>query len=194
MIFCAGADVPQECRIKNIGKDFVAPMQPERGSKCGGGSGRKHGRSSARNKFIRPAADRVEFPARQPICDCGTPGALAAVFLAARVGIWHAVRISDSVLIEADRVHALGQKASTVRIDKPERAVALVNAEKAAAAEAIIANSSPSGSLHSDIPTAGQLWVIYRTGRPRILDISQDRMVDGAVINIALRTLIWRKG
>ena len=152
MIFCACADVTQKCGIKDIGKDFVAPVQPERGTKCGSRSGRKQRRSSTGDKFIRPAAERIEFPARQPICDCRAPHVLAAVFLAARVGVWHAIGISDVVLIEADRVHALGKKTPAVRIDKPEHAVALVNAKKTASAETVIGNSSPFGSLQSDTP------------------------------------------
>jgi hypothetical protein len=56
------------------------------------------------------------------------------------------------VLIEADRIHAFGKKAATVGIDKPEHAVALVNAKKAASAEATIGDSSPFGSLQAIPP------------------------------------------
>jgi hypothetical protein len=64
------------------------------------------------------------------------------------------IGISDVVLIEADRVHTLGKKAPAVRIDKPEHAVALLDAKKAASAETVIDNSSPFGLLQSDTPTA----------------------------------------
>jgi hypothetical protein len=58
------------------------------------------------------------------------------------------------VLIEADRIHALGQEAAAVGIDKPEHAIALVNTEKAASAEAVIGDSTPFGSLQAETPTA----------------------------------------
>ena len=115
------------------------------------------------------------------------PDVLAAVFLPARVGVWHAIGISDVVLIEADGVHALGKKAAAVGIDKPEHAVMLVNAKKAASAEAIIGDSTPFGSLQADTPTARITMTIYRIGRPGILDISQDRLASSAgLLDIAL--------
>ncbi|MGB8402082.1 hypothetical protein [Bradyrhizobium sp.] len=58
------------------------------------------------------------------------------------------------ILIEADGIHALGKKAATVRINKPEHAVAFVNAKKAASAKTVIGDSAPFGSLQSDPPTA----------------------------------------
>jgi hypothetical protein len=60
--------------------------------------------------------------------------------------------ISDLVRIEADRIHALGKKAAAVRIDQPKHAVALVNAKKAAPAEAVIGDPAPFGSSQADTP------------------------------------------
>ncbi len=102
---------------------------------------------------------------------------LAAVFLAARVGIWHAIGISDAVLIEADRVHALGKKTPAVRIDKPEHAVALVNAKKTASAETVIGNSAPFGSLQADTLRQDNNGLFIAPVGQRILDVSQDRLV-----------------
>jgi len=79
---------------------------------------------------------------------------LASVFFPTRVGVWYVIAISDMVLIEADRIHALRKKATAIRIDKPEHAVALANAKKAASAEAVIGNSTPFGSLQLDTLTA----------------------------------------
>jgi hypothetical protein len=58
------------------------------------------------------------------------------------------------VRIEANIVHALGQKAAAVRIDQPEHPVPLLDAKETAPAEAIIGNSTPSGSLQSGTSTA----------------------------------------
>ena len=98
------------------------------------------------------------------------------------------------VLIEADRIHALGKKAAAVGIDQPEHAVALVHAKKSAAAETVIGDPAPFGSLQADTPTAAQRWLVYRTGRPGTLDISQDRPVIVRTIVITPRTLPGRKG
>ena len=143
-----------KCGIEHVGKDLVAPVALERGAEFGGGRGRQQLRACTGDEFIRPAAERVEFPARQPVCRRRAPDVLAAVFLPARVGVGHAIGIADVVLIEADSVHALGKKAAAVGIDQPEHAVALVNAKETASAEAVIGDSTPFGSLQSDTPTA----------------------------------------
>ena len=74
--------------------------------------------------------------------------------LATAARVRHAIGIADVILIEADRIHALGQEAAAIGIDKPEHAVALVNTEKAASAEAVIGDSTPSRSLQSATSTA----------------------------------------
>jgi hypothetical protein len=56
------------------------------------------------------------------------------------------------ILIEANRIHALGKKTATVRIDKPEHPITLVDTKKAASAETVTGDSTPSGSLQDDIP------------------------------------------
>jgi hypothetical protein len=70
----------------------------------------------------------------------------------------------DAVLIEADRIHALGKKAAAVRIDKPEHTIALVNAKKAASAETIVGDSAPFGSLQADTPD-GRITTGYLSHR-----------------------------
>ena len=121
-------------------------MQAERGTERSRRRNSEQRRSCTGDKFIRPAAERIEFPARQPICRCRAPDVLAAVFLPAGVSVWHAIGSSDMILIEADRIHALGKKTAAVRIDKPEHPVTLVNTKKAASAETVIGDSTPSGS------------------------------------------------
>jgi hypothetical protein len=79
---------------------------------------------------------------------------LAAVFAPAGVSVWHASGIADMVLIETDRVHALGQKTTAVGIDEPEHPVPLIDAEKTASVKAAIGDSTPFGSLQSDAPPA----------------------------------------
>jgi hypothetical protein len=133
---------------------LVTPVLPERSTEFTGGRGRKQRRSCIGDKFIRPAAERVEFPARQPVCCRRAPDALAAVLFPTRVCIWHPIGTSDAVLIEAERIHALGKKAAAVRIDKPEHAIALINTKNAASAETVIGDSAPFGSLQSDTPPA----------------------------------------
>ena len=56
------------------------------------------------------------------------------------------------VLIEADRIHALGEKTATIRIDKPEHAVTLVDAKESASAATFIDDSAPFGSLQIGCP------------------------------------------
>jgi hypothetical protein len=79
---------------------------------------------------------------------------LAAVFVPAGVGVWHAGGIADRILVETDRVHALRQETTAVRIDKPEHSVALIDAKKAAPVKAVIGDSTPFGSLQTDAPPA----------------------------------------
>ena len=79
---------------------------------------------------------------------------LAAVFFPAGVGVWHAIGSSDMVLIEADRIHALGNETAAFGINKPENTVTLVNAKEPASAGAIIGDSAPFGSLQLDTLTA----------------------------------------
>jgi hypothetical protein len=74
---------------------------------------------------------------------------LAAVFFPARIGIWHAIGISDVVLIEADRIHALGNETAAIGIDKPGHPITFANAKETASAETIVSDSTPFGSLQS---------------------------------------------
>jgi hypothetical protein len=141
-------------RGQHIGKGLVAPVQPEGGTECGGGRGRKQRRSGTGDKFIGPAAERIEFPACEPTSNRRAPDMLAAILLPTGVGVRHAIGVANVILIEADRIHALGQEAAAVGIDKPEHAVALVNTEKPASAEAVIGDSTPFGSLQAETPTA----------------------------------------
>jgi hypothetical protein len=80
---------------------------------------------------------------------------LAAVFFPAGVGVWHVFGGSDVILIEADRIHALGEKTATIRVDKPENAVTLIDTKESASAATFIGDSAPSGSLQLVAPTAG---------------------------------------
>ena len=139
-------------------------MQAKRGTQHSRGRRRQQRRSRTGDKFIRPAAERVEFPARQPIGCCRAPDVLAAVFFPTPVGVWRAIGIPDAVLIEADRIDALGKKAATVGIDKPEHTIALVNAKKAASAETIVGDSAPFGSLQADTPD-GRITTGYLSHR-----------------------------
>ena len=61
--------------------------------------------------------------------DSGPPGGLATVFTRAGFGVGDARSVPNMILIETDRVHALRQKAATVRIDEPENSVVLRDAE-----------------------------------------------------------------
>jgi hypothetical protein len=79
---------------------------------------------------------------------------LAAIFGPARVSVGHTIGISDLVLIDPNRIHALGDKPTPIGIDQPEHAIALINAKKSAATEPVIGNSTPLGSLQSKAPTA----------------------------------------
>ena len=162
MIVRALADVSGKFRIKNIGKVLVAPMQPERSAELNRTRARKQRRSCTGDEFIRPATERIELPTQQPICRCRAPDVLAAVFFPTRVSVWHATGVSDVILIEANRIHSLGKKTATVRIDKPEHSITFVDTKKAASAETVIDDSTPSGSLQDDTPTAGQQKLIYR--------------------------------
>ena len=152
MIVRALPDVGGKFGIKDIGKVLVAPMQPERGTELNRSRSRKQRRSCTGDEFIRPAAERIELPAQQPICSCRAPDVLAAVFIPTRVSVWHATGVPDMILLEANRIHALGKKTTTVRIDKPEHPVALIDTKKAASAETVIGNSTPSGSSQDDAP------------------------------------------
>jgi hypothetical protein len=129
-------------------------MQPERGTELNRRRSRKQRRSCTGDEFIRPAAERIELPTHQPICRCRAPDVLAAVFFPTRVSVWH-------ILIEADRIHSLGKKTATVRIDKPEHPVTLVDTKKAASAEAVIDDSTPFGSLQEDTPDGRATKLIW---------------------------------
>ena len=113
---------------------------------------------------------------------------LAAVFLPTRVGVGHAIGVSDVVLIEADRIHALGKKAAAVGIDQPEHAVALVNAKKAASAETVIGDSTPFGSLQAIPRRQNNNRLIYRIGRSELLIYLKIICALGRTISIVPRT------
>jgi hypothetical protein len=147
--------VTQKCGIKDVGKNLVAPVQSERGTERSRRRDSEQRRSCTGDKFVRPAPKRVELPARQPICSCRAPDMLAAVFFPARIGVWHAIGISDVVLIEADRIHALGNETATIGIDKPGHAVTFANVKETASAETIVGDSTPFGSLQSSTQRSG---------------------------------------
>jgi hypothetical protein len=118
---------------------------------------------------------------------------LATVFFPTRVSVWHAIGISDMVLIEADRIDTLGKKTATVRIDKPEHPVRFVDTKKAASAEAIIDDSAPFGSTQENLPTADQQNLfIAPVGRELLIYLKIIAQI-GRTINITSPSA-WAEG
>ena len=136
--------------IEDVGKYLVAPVQLERrpSSTVGAVASSDDPAPATSSSDQQPSvlnfqlASRLAAAARQ-MCWLPYFSRQASAYGARSV-------LSDVILIEADRVHALGQKPAAVGIDQPEHAVALINAKKAASAEAVIGDATPFGSLQND--------------------------------------------
>ncbi|BBZ95366.1 hypothetical protein BRDID11004_37280 [Bradyrhizobium diazoefficiens] len=146
------ADMRREFGIEDIGKYLIASVQAKGCAKFPDRRDRQQLRSRTGDAFVRPAADRVEIPACQSSRRSGTPALQAAVLGSASLGVWHALGPADAVLIEADRVDTLREKAATIGIDEPEYAIALGNAEEAASSEVVVDDPSPFRSLQARTP------------------------------------------
>ncbi len=120
----AAADVRLEVRVEHIGKCLLA-LPAERHGKIDVRRHRERRRPGGCDRLVRPGAERVDAPARQPRVDGFAPGIEAAVFAPARVRVRDALGVLDFVLVEVDGVDALRQEAAAVGVDQPERAVAL---------------------------------------------------------------------
>ena len=72
------------------------------------------------------------------------------------------------VLIEADGIDALGEKAATVGIDQPENAIVLGDTKEAASAEAVD-DPSPLRSLQLLTPATDQDHELIARSRPGLL-------------------------
>jgi hypothetical protein len=118
-------------------------MQSEGLSQFDSRGNRKRRRACTRNKFVGPAAKRVEFPTRKPVGSGNAPDIASSVLQPAVIGVRYTIRIADTILIESDRVHALGKKPTAIWINQPEHAVPLIDAKKAACLEATIRNATP---------------------------------------------------
>ena len=193
MIFCAYADVTRKRGIKDIGKDLVAPVQPERGTKCSRRRSRKQRRSCTGDKFIRPAAERVKSPARQPVrCRC-----------APDVGC----HISPDMRrhMARDRYFRRGPdrsgpysrpwKESGRHRDRQARTRRRARQhEKSRFRGSGRRRFRPIWFFAIGHPNGKQSGIIYCIGRPRTLDISQDRPHRPDYWYAAMRTLPGRKG
>jgi len=148
------ADMRREFRVEDVRKYLVASVQAKGCAEFPDRRDRQQLRPRTGDALVRPAGDRVEFPACQPVGSCGTPRLQAAVLRSAGLGIGHALSAANAVLIEADGIDPLGEKAAAVGIDEPEHAIALGNAEETAPAEAVIDDPSPFRSSQVQTPAA----------------------------------------
>jgi hypothetical protein len=60
------------------------------------------------------------------------------------------------ILIEANRVDALGNEAAAIGVDKPEHTVTLGHTKEPARAEAVVGDAAPFGSLQPETPVPEQ--------------------------------------